>query len=94
METTREIALRTYKDATEHGMMDTPMNWHIWKRAFDTAERELKNLQLGAVSGSLPSNDEIKKEGWNYYQKNGLYFHSDIAFTKGAFFILNKINNH
>ena len=51
METTREIALRTYKDATEHGMMDTPMNWHIWKRAFDTAERELKNLQLGAVSG-------------------------------------------
>lgn len=51
METTREIALRTYKDATEHGMMDTPMNWHIWKRAFDTAERELKNMQLGAVSG-------------------------------------------
>lgn len=51
METTREIALRTYKEATAHGMMDTPMNWHIWKRAFDTAERELKNLQLGAVSG-------------------------------------------
>lgn len=51
METTREIALRTYKDATEHGMMDTPMNWHIWKRAFNTAERELKNLQLGAVVG-------------------------------------------
>lgn len=51
METTREIALRTYKDAIAHGMMDTPMNWHIWKRAFDTAERELKNLQLGTVSG-------------------------------------------
>lgn len=55
METTREIALRTYKDATAHGMINTPMNWHIWKRAFDTAERELKNLQLGAVSGSLPT---------------------------------------
>ena len=51
METTREIALRAYKDATGHGMMDTPMNWHIWKRAFDTAERELKNLKLGAVVG-------------------------------------------
>lgn len=55
METTIEIALRTYKDATKYGMIDTPMNWHIWKRAFDTAERELKNLQLGAVSGSLPT---------------------------------------
>lgn len=53
MKTTREIALRTYKDATAHGMMDTPMNWHIWKRAFDTAERELKNLQLADVSGEL-----------------------------------------
>ena len=63
METTREIALRTYKDATAHGMMDTPMNWHIWKRAFDTAERELKNLQLGVVSGSLPCHH-------NYIQKD------------------------
>jgi hypothetical protein len=46
METTREIALRTYKDATEHGIIDTPMNWHIWKRAFDIAESELKKLRV------------------------------------------------
>ncbi len=94
METVREIALRTYKEAVSNGMLDTPMNWHIWKRAFYTADAQLKKFHLAAVSGSLHSNDEIKKEGWNYYQENGLYFHSDIAFTKGAFFILNKINDH
>ena len=54
METTREIALRTYKDATTHGMMDTPMNWHIWKMAFDTSERELKNLRVADIMTSLP----------------------------------------
>jgi hypothetical protein len=51
METTREIALRTYKEATNNGMPDSPMNWHIWKRAFDVAESELKKLRVADVSG-------------------------------------------
>jgi hypothetical protein len=29
---------------------------------------------------------DVKKMGWEYYQNNGLYFHSDIAFASG----LNK----
>lgn len=49
METIRDIALRTYKNETEHGMIDNPMNWHIWKRAFDTAEAELKKLINPAI---------------------------------------------
>lgn len=53
METTREIALRTYTDATKYGMQDTPMNWHIWKRAFDIAESELKKLRVTDVSVSV-----------------------------------------
>jgi hypothetical protein len=66
METTREIALRTYKEAIAHGMMDTQMNWHIWKRAFYTAESELKNLQLGAVSRSANTDEYTKgyRDGW------------------------------
>jgi hypothetical protein len=51
METTREIALRTYKEATNNGMQDSPMNWHIWKRAFDVAESELKKLRVADVVG-------------------------------------------
>ena len=53
METTREIALRTYTDATKYGMQDTPMNWHIWKRAFDIAESELKKLRVADVRHSM-----------------------------------------
>lgn len=44
METVREIALRTYKQAVANGMLDTPMNWHIWKKAFDVANTELKKI--------------------------------------------------
>lgn len=55
METIRDIALRTYKNATEHGMIDNPMNWHIWKRAFDTAESELKKLRVADVIKSVCS---------------------------------------
>jgi hypothetical protein len=51
METTREIALRTYKEDTNNGMQDSPMNWHIWKRAFDVAESELKKLRVADVVG-------------------------------------------
>jgi hypothetical protein len=51
METTREIALRTYTDSIKYRMQDTPMNWHIWKRAFDIAEPELKKLRVADVSG-------------------------------------------
>jgi hypothetical protein len=51
METTREIALRTYKESTNNGMQDSPMNWHIWKRAFDVAESELKKLRVADVVG-------------------------------------------
>ena len=43
MEETREIAVRTYKEATANGLKDTAMHWHIWKRVFDIAETELKN---------------------------------------------------
>lgn len=53
METTREIALRTYTVATKYGLQDTPMNWHIWKRAFDIAESELKKLRVTDVSVSV-----------------------------------------
>jgi len=57
METIRQIALRTYNDATNNGMQDTPMNWHIWKRAFDIAEIELKKLRVTDVIKSVCEND-------------------------------------
>ena len=44
MESTRQIALRTYKKATDNGLEDTFINWHIWKRAFDEAENELTKV--------------------------------------------------
>ena len=65
METIREMALRTYKDATRYGMQDTPMNWHIWKRAFDTADTELKKLRVGDVSNSF--DEQMKVEDCQYY---------------------------
>jgi hypothetical protein len=43
-ENTREISLRTYNKAISHGMLDSPMNWHIWKRAFDVSEIEFKKI--------------------------------------------------
>ena len=45
METIREMALRTYNEAINRGVInDTPINWYIWKMAFDEAEKELKTL--------------------------------------------------
>lgn len=42
-ESTREIAVRTYKDLIESNkMFDTPLVWTAWKRAFDTAKKEFK----------------------------------------------------
>lgn len=43
METTREIAVRTYNELIKSNkMFETPITWVIWKRAFDVAEKELK----------------------------------------------------
>lgn len=71
METIREIALRTYKDATAHGMMDTSMNWHIWKRAFDIAESELKKLRVGDVSICTCGTEEYSE---NEPRSNGMTY--------------------
>ena len=43
------------------------------------------------VNGSLPNYEELRKVGWQYYQENGLYYHSDIAFAKGALWLLDKL---
>jgi len=43
METTREIAFRTYNDLVENNkMFDTPIIWVAWKKAFDLARKEFK----------------------------------------------------
>ena len=36
---TREISLRLFN---ESGIENTPMNWHIWKRAFDLGVSSIK----------------------------------------------------
>lgn len=42
-ESTREIAVRTYKDLIESNkLFDSPIVWSAWKRAFDIAEKEFK----------------------------------------------------
>lgn len=43
------------------------------------------------VNGSLPTYEELRKVGWQYYHENGLYYHSDIAFAKGALWLLDKL---
>jgi hypothetical protein len=107
MESTREIAKRTYDEQVKNGMIPHTLSWHLWKRAFDIAEIEFNkrevgkniiersepHLPLGDVSGAFPNVEEINKEGWKYYLENGVYFHSDIAFSKGALWIINKIND-
>jgi hypothetical protein len=70
METTREIALRTYTDATKYGMQDTPMNWHIWKRAFDIAESELKKLRVADVSHSMTGDGMNSLEFFDMIKKH------------------------
>jgi hypothetical protein len=43
MQTTREIAVRTYNELIKtNNMFNTPIIWVAWKRAFDSAEREFK----------------------------------------------------
>ena len=59
MKNTREIAKRTYDKAVLSGMQNTPMNWHLWKRAIDSYEREL-NLVVVSVSFN-----EGYEKGWN-----------------------------
>jgi hypothetical protein len=53
METIREIAQRTYKAQIEIGLPNTPMNWHLWKKAFDIASIELSKLHQPTVSGAV-----------------------------------------
>lgn len=90
MEDTRQIALRTYKDAISNGLQDSPMNWHLWKRAFDTAETELKNMTIDDKR-ILPTHEDIVKAGWSYYQNNGVYYHSDVAFVEGVKWFRDKM---
>lgn len=73
MESTREIAKRTYDEQTKNGMIPHPISWHLWKKAFDIAEIEFNkreagkkeiettqtHLPLGGVSGCL------NMEYWN-----------------------------
>jgi len=61
METTREIALRTYNKQVELGMPNNAMNWHLWKKAFDIADIELSKLRQPDVSGTLPLSEMEKK---------------------------------
>lgn len=41
MEKEHVIAMRTYNEQVELGMPNTPMNWHIWNKAFRIASIEL-----------------------------------------------------
>ena len=53
----RAKALETYKEQISLGMQNTPMNWHIWKRAFDIALKQSENVVLDGVSGSFSATD-------------------------------------
>lgn len=47
MESTREIALRTYNEQAKLGLPHNAMNWHLWKKAFDIAEIEFNKREAG-----------------------------------------------
>jgi len=46
METQREKCLSEFK---ESHLEETPLNWHIWKRAFDRGVNFSKNIKDGDV---------------------------------------------
>lgn len=76
------VVLNTYKDAVSMGMVETPITWQVWKRAFLIANKELCSSDNS--NKEEPSDEEIHKVGWQYYQNNGLYPFNDKAFSEGA----------
>lgn len=62
METTREIALRTFNEFMfQH--KDDPMVWNIWKAAFDMADAEIhKQMDNEIRSRLLKINPQIQKD--------------------------------
>lgn len=78
----RQESLRLFKQT---GLDDNPLNWHIWKRAFDlgvASADKFKNLNTSLVSGSLAYQKAIEyakfKHGDEYYDKT---FSRDVEDT-------------
>jgi hypothetical protein len=47
-----DLAARTYNEQVELGLPHTPMNWHVWKRAFRAA---LVKVEGNEYECSLPN---------------------------------------